>query len=75
MLKAKEFPAQTENRRQWILDVLRENQRVVSDILMTLENSQPELTKWLLNDMHKNDRDALLQPNGILTDQQIKALS
>ena len=75
----KEFPAQTKNRAQWILDTIRANQESVGWILwisgdpvafkQTLEEIREELSK-----LHKQDRDALLLPNGILTDEQITAL-
>ena len=79
-LKSKEFPSQTENRRQWILDVVRENQDKVLDLLTALvsdsihDEVRPDVAKYVLNGMHKSDRDALLQPNGILTDEQIELL-
>ena len=80
-LKSKEFPSQTENRRQWILDVVRENQEDVLDLLTILcsddnwfSENRARGGKWVLSNMHKNDRDALLQPNGILTDEQIELL-
>ncbi len=81
MLKAKEFPAQTENRRQWILDVVRENQKDINDVLTALvgdgirDEVRIEVAQWILAGMEKLDRDAILQPGGILTESQIKALS
>ena len=71
----KEFPSQTENRRQWQLDTVRANQDNVRTLLYML--SEPEdifVAKNILADMHKSDRDAILQPNGILTDSQIEML-
>ena len=71
----KEFPSQTENRRQWQLDTVRANQDNVRTLLYML--SEPEdifVAKNILADMHKSDRDAILQPNGILTDEQIELL-
>ena len=77
----KEFPSQTENRRQWILDVVRENQDKVLDILTVFNSdddwfseNMAEVAKYVLDGMHKSDRDAILQPNGILTDEQIELL-
>ena len=72
----KEFPSQTENRKQWILDTVRANQDFVSDILQSVmdDAQQYAVAKWTLNEMHKHDRDALLLPGGILTDEQIEVL-
>ena len=71
----KEFPSQTENRRQWILDTVRANQDTVCAILDALDLGEPEYVKGILADMHKMDRDAILQPGGILTDDQIELLN
>lgn len=70
----KEFPSQTENRKQWILDTVRANQ---DDVVLLLERCIDE--DWAgatfeLNLMKPMDRDALLQPNGILTNKQIELL-
>ena len=66
-----EFPAQTKNRHQWIIETVRENQvetwKVLSFCLM--ENYKE--ARNLLLTMHKQDRDALLIENGILTNEQI----
>ncbi len=73
----KEFPSQTENRKQWILDTVRANQEDVSDILKAFHCTWKDDIPWakiLLSEMHKSDRDALLQPNGILTSEQIELL-
>lgn len=71
----KEFPSQTENRRQWILDTVRANQGDVMEILDCFFLGEPELAKAQLQGMHKMDRDAILQPGGILTDKQIQELT
>jgi len=71
----KTTPGQDSHRRQWILDVVRANQDDISDLLIYVNDYESmDLAKILLNGMHKQDRDAILQPNGILTDQQIEAL-
>lgn len=75
----KEFPSQTENRRQWILDVVRANQQKVWLILHSLDKNvdgqiEAEIAKFFLADMPRMDRDALLQSGGILTDEQIELL-
>ena len=76
----KEFPSQTENRRQWILDTVRANQLDVWRILhgVTSKTYPDDMNlnraRDVLRDMHKSDRDAILQPNGILTDSQIDML-
>ena len=71
----KQTPAQQRERLQWILDTVRENQDEVSIILgcFNLGGGIQE-GAWVLNEMHKQDRDALLQTGGILTDEQIKIL-
>ena len=69
----KEFPSQTKNRERWILDTVRANQLDVAAILNRVQNA-PSKAKYILTSMHKGDRDALLQPNGILTDEQIELL-
>jgi hypothetical protein len=72
----KEFPSQTENRKQWIIDVVRENQEDVLGILGALLDDPQDIgwAKVTVADMHKSDRDALLLPNGILTDEQLELL-
>lgn len=67
-------PAQARERLQWQLDVIRENQRPVSGILFYMCDGLLEQAKHELRCMHKNDRDAILQPGGILTDDQIELL-
>ena len=70
----KEFPSQTRNRKQWILDTVRANQLETWWLLEALTSRHIRAAKRILDDMHKSDRDALLQPNGILTDEQIELL-
>ena len=76
----KEFPSQTDNRRQLILDTVRANQLDVWRILhgVTSKTYPDDMNlnraRDVLRDMHKSDRDAILQPNGILTDEQIEML-
>ncbi len=73
----KEFPSQTENRKQWIIDMVRNNQVDVWMILQGLTGCHEEIyheahkTVWA---MHRHDRDALLQPGGVLTNEQIEIL-
>lgn len=75
-LESKEFPSQTENRRQWILDVVRENQEDVCTLLLYLDENPDMMraAKDVLDGFNKMDRDAILQPGGILTDEQIELL-
>ena len=78
-LLTKEYPAQTRGRNRWIIEAVRANQEAVGEILANLSDPDKEgvrLThsQFLLEAMHKLDRDALLQPGGILTSQQIEAL-
>ena len=70
----KEFPSQTENRKQWILDTVRANQQPVGELLRKLERGYYRPAKDLLKGLRKMDRDAILQPKGILTDEQIERL-
>ena len=72
----KTTPGQDSHRRQWILDVVRENQAIVSELLCDIaygESGVPS-AKQILSGMHKNDRDALLQEGGILYPDQIEML-
>ena len=75
--KYSEFPSQIENRKQWIIDTVRNNQQHFVDLIFAL--TYPENARIsggdLLRQMHKHDQDALLLPNGILTDVQIEILS
>lgn len=73
--KKSEYPSQTENRRQWILDVVRENQGDVANLLVRAQQEQWIAAKSILNGTEKMDRDALLQPGGILTEDQIRKLT
>ena len=73
--KAKEFPSQVENRKQWILDTVRANQVEVGEILSMIWHGEYADTACRLQTMNTMDRDALLQPGGILTDEQIRLLS
>jgi len=71
------FPSKTENRKQWILDTVRANQKTVTEILWELNRFRPfhiARARGILALLHKQDRAALLLPNGILTDDQITAL-
>ena len=76
----KDTPAQARERLQWQLDVIRENQTMAGDILLSVVGNEEDaeqyaVARWALQAMHKGDRDAILQPGGILTDEQIKLLS
>ena len=73
-LKKKEYPAQRLNRLQWQLDTIRANQLDVAHILMCAHRGWSDTVQLMLKDLHKHDRDALLQPGGILTQSQIEAL-
>ena len=85
-LDKSEFPSQTENRKQLILDTVKNNQHDVATILLYTQakfefllalNGKQDMSdqaKLILDDMHKQDRDALLQPNGIFSDEQLEML-
>lgn len=70
-----EFPSQTKNRAQWVLDVVREDQSMVEELLGSVLNESYDIAALVLKDLHKMDRDALLVPGGILTDKQIKLIN
>jgi len=70
----KKFPSQIQNHKQWIIDTVRENQQDVFHLLGFCDRNLWESGQWILSTMHKQDRDALLQPNGILTPEQIEKL-
>lgn len=76
--KKKDHPSQTRNRERWILETLRENQPLVSELLIYV-NSNNHLhngvAKMLLNELHRTDRDALLQAGGIFTSEQLEKIS
>lgn len=69
-----EFPAQGRERYKQIVDVVREHQKEVGVLLTNISFRRLSTAKQVVADMHKNDRDALLQEGGILTDSQIEAL-
>ena len=70
----KEFPAQARERLQWQLDTIRANQGDVASILFCVQDERTMTAKFILDHMHKADRDAILQSGGILTDKQIEVL-
>ena len=71
----KPTPAQQRERLQWVLDTVRENQLVVAKILNDINFwISPDEARKEFDAMHKHDRDALLVPRGILTDEQIEVL-
>ena len=70
----KEFPSQTENRKQWIIDAIRTNQGKVFLILKALYGNNWFTARNVLDSMQKMDRDAILQPGGILTNEQLGML-
>jgi len=68
-------PGQKNHRAQWIVDTVRNNQFEVWKLFeWILDDGNFTQGQLVLADMHKGDRDALLQPNGILTDAQIELL-
>lgn len=69
-----EFPAQMENRKQWILDTVRANQWETIELIWWVIGGDFDKAKRLLANMHKQDKDALLQPGGVLTTDQIELL-
>ena len=69
-----EMPAQVENRRYWILETVREHQGVASALLEAAVNDEYDLCRKLLAGLHGNDRRALLQSEGILSDDQINQI-
>ena len=69
-----EFPAQGRGRLQLIVDTIRANQHLTGCILFSAARDDMETMRNLIMDMHKQDRTALLQEGGILTDEQIELL-
>ena len=70
----KPTPGQMEHRRQWIIDTVRANQDDVGELFCLLFAGLHGDAKDVLSMLHRTDRDAILQPNGILTPAQIEAL-
>ena len=68
----KTTPGQDSHRRQWILDTIRANQSLVGWVLTAISEGDLGDAKLALSELHKQDRDALLQKNGILTDAQLR---
>ncbi len=72
-LVKKEFPAQKESRKQWIIDTIRDNPKAVSFLwMMTCKDVKG--ARSILDRLKRTDRDALLLRGGVLTDQQIQEL-
>ena len=65
-----EMPAQTENRRVWILDTIRENQAITAELLLAADANEFETCAMLLGSLYTMERDALLQDEGIFTREQ-----
>ena len=70
----RETPGQKIHRLEWILETVRSNQRKAGWILVNLSNDDPTAAVVILDTMHGGDQQALLQPNGIFTDEQIELL-
>ncbi len=69
-----EFPAQGRERYVTIIETIRANQMLVGLLLQNITLGHKASAKFTVSDMHKSDRDALLQSGGILTDEQIELL-
>ena len=70
----KEFPSQVENRKQWILDTVRGNS-VAQTFLMLVWKQKLKKARDILSQMYGMDRDALLQPGGVLTKDEIESVT
>ena len=70
----KEFPSQVENRKQWILDTVRGNP-VTQAFLIQIWGEQLRKAQDILDGMQRMDRDALLQPGGVLTNDEIESVT
>ncbi len=70
----RQTPGQKIHRLEWILETVRANQRPVSGILLYFHDGLIDNAKHELSCMYGLDRQALLQPNGILTTEQIELL-
>ncbi len=69
-----EFPAQTENRRFLILETIRENQEIVTDVLIALREGDYRHAGVLIDSLYGTERYALMHPEGILTGEQRKQI-
>ena len=69
-----EFPSQGRGRYVQIVDVFRNNQVRVIELLCLLHEGKYDIAKECLSYMHKSDRDAILQEGGILTSEQLELL-
>lgn len=69
-----EFPAQTENRRFLILETVRENQELVTDVLIALREGDYRHAARLVDSLYGTERYALMHPEGILTGEQRKRI-
>ena len=67
-------PAQTKGRLVWILDAIRANQIAVSNLLRAVDVKLYTTASLWLSELEKSDRDALLQPEGIFTPEQLKGI-
>ena len=63
-----------ENRRYWILETIRENQEIVIELLKSAVEGDYRHCNILLDSLYGNDRDALMQPEGIFTPEQRKGI-
>jgi hypothetical protein len=65
-----EFPSQTENRRFLIIETIKENQEIVTDVLIALREGDYRHARVLTDSLYGTDRYALMHPEGILTGEQ-----
>ncbi len=71
-----EFPSQGRERYVHIMNAVRHNQDAVADLFILMSGHEyVDCAIGVLDSMHKTERDAILQPGGILTDAQIKLLT
>ena len=70
----RDSPSQKENRKQWILDSIRGNS-VAQTFLMLVWKQQFAMARDILNVLNGMDRDALLQPRGVLTEDEIEEMT
>ena len=69
-----EFPAQTKNRAQWVVDTVRHNQMDTVEIIRWCLLKDYARARTILLAMHKGDRDAILVERGVLTSDQLGAI-
>ena len=67
---AKEFPSQKVNRLRLIIETIRDNQELFTDLLIALRQGDDESVRLYAHSLYGTERYALTHPEGILSDEQ-----